>query len=75
MFDIPEDRRHRIAQLVCGDRYERVARVHRPRQLRDKTRVLAPRGCTVAGAGEIVAQLKNFGGQVCFAFHHIFQFG
>src|ERR1700730_17408860 len=71
MFDIPEDRRHRIAQLVCGDRYERVTRVHRPRQLRDKTRVLASRRCTVAEAGGIVAQLKNFGGQVCFAFHHI----
>jgi len=35
------------------------------------------RACWLAGAvrsrgrAEIVAQLKNFGGQVCFAFHHI----
>src|SRR3984893_15979153 len=71
MFDIPENRRHRIAQLVCGDRYERVTRMHRLRQLRDKTRVLASRRCTVTEAGGIVAQLKNFGRQVCLALHHI----
>ena len=75
MFDIPENRRHRIAQLVCGDRYERITRVHRLRQLRDEMGVLAPQRCTVARAAEVVAQLTNFGGQFGCDFHYRFQSG
>src|ERR1700680_4308436 len=39
MFDIPENWRHRIAQLVGGDRYERATRVERLRYAGDNTRV------------------------------------
>ena len=68
MLDIPEHRRHWVAQLVSGNRDECVTRVHRLRQLRDQTRVRAPR--REVGVGDPAARLAKLAGQFGFAFHH-----
>jgi hypothetical protein len=61
MFSVSEDRRHRIAQLVSGDRYELVTRADRLRQLRSKSCLLALERCRSVEAGELAVQPAKFG--------------